>query len=304
MKMNQPIIPTFLKANDTIGIVSTARAIAENELKFAIETLHSWNLNVKLGSTIGKQHHQFAGTDAERIIDFNEMLIDENIQAIICARGGYGSVRIIDQLNFDALKTNPKWICGYSDITVLHAALNCLEICCIHSTMPINFETNTAESLNSLKDALFGQLNSYTIERYSSNKMGNAKGRLIGGNLSVLYSIMNSPTDYDYKEAILFIEDLDEYLYHIDRLLINFKRKGLFHKIDGLIVGGMTEMNDNTTPFGQSAVEIIEEHVREFDFPVCYNFPVGHINNNLSLYVGVPCDLDVQKHGTKLSFHL
>ncbi len=300
--MSLNIIPPFLKRGDAVGILSTARKITEKELEFAINEIMSWGLQVKLGDTIGLEYNQFAGSDEQRIQDFNSFIEDDSIKAILCARGGYGTVRIVDSLNLERLRSKPKWICGYSDVTVLHNALNNIGISSIHSTMPINFETNSTKARSTLKDCLFGKRSHIQIQGHEMNRPGFAKGELVGGNLSVLYSQLGSPTDLDLKGKILFLEDLDEYIYHIDRMIINLKRVGWFDQIVGLIIGGLTDMNDNDIPFGKSALEIVLEHTKEYSFPICTNFPAGHITDNQSIYLSMETELNVKEKKSTVQF--
>ncbi len=292
----------YLQKNDTVAIVSTARKISLEEIKPAIQLLESWGLNIAIGDTIGFEENQFAGNDKERIADFQRMLDNSKIKAIWCARGGYGTVRIIDQLNFTSFIKHPKWIIGYSDVTVLHNHIHHLGFESLHATMPINVEKNSKQSITTLKECLFGQNISYEIISSVENKIGNVTGELIGGNLSILYSLLGSKSNIITNNKILFIEDLDEYLYHIDRMLMNLKRNGYFTNLKGLIVGGMTDMRDNEIPFGKSAKEIILDIVSEYDFPVVFDFPAGHLNENNALILGREVRLEVGKGKTILSF--
>ena len=294
------IQPPFLKTGDKVAIVATARKISKKELDFAVTTLTSWGLNVIFGKHLFEEDNQFSGTDEMRIIDFQSALDDNSIKAIICARGGYGTVRIIDYLDFTRFEKSPKWVVGYSDVTVLHShiATN-FDVVTIHGTMPINFEANTEQALNSLRKTLFGDGLSYEVETHQLNRKGSCKGEIIGGNLSILYSLIGSPSDIDTTGKILFIEDLDEYLYHIDRIMQNLKRSGKLTNLAGLIVGAMSEMNDNKVPFGKTAEEIILEAVSEYDYPVCFGFPIGHIKDNRALYVNKKANLVV---GSSIGF--
>jgi len=224
-------------------------------------------------------------------------LDDTEIKAIFCARGGYGSVRIIDLLNFESFKKHPKWFVGYSDVTVFHSHINKnLDVQTLHASMPINFPENTALALNGLFEVLKGESPVYITEINPMNKKGITEGILTGGNLSVLYSLMGSGSFPDMENKILFIEDLDEYLYHIDRMMMGLKRAGMLDKLNGLIIGGMTDMNDNEVPFGKTAYETIKEAVAAYDYPVCFGFPAGHFNNNRPLIMGAKVKLDVNDH--------
>lgn len=289
--------PIFLKEGDTVGITCPARKISLEEIQFAIDTLKSWKLKVVLGDTIGKAAHQYAGTDAERSADLQRMLNDTSIKAIFAARGGYGTVRIMDGLNFRIFMDYPKWIIGFSDITYLHTQLNCnIGVETLHATMPISFPTNTADALHSLKNALFGKTLEYEFEAHPLNRQGIMQGEMVGGNLSILYSILGTKTILDSNKKILFLEDLDEYLYHIDRMMMAMKRAGKLKNLAGLVVGGMSDMKDNTIPFGKTAEEIIAEHIAEYDYPVCFNFPSGHIADNKAIFMGRHARIEVAKN--------
>jgi len=224
---------------------------------------------------------RFSGTDQQRLDDLNEAIRDQSVKAIFCARGGYGTARLVDGMDLDAFKKSPKWICGYSDITALLGHLyQKANAVSIHGTMPVNFESNTPEALSSLFALLSGEGISYSFDSIGYQVDGVAEGDLIGGNLSVIFSILNSPSIPDPKGKILFLEDLDEYLYHIDRMMLNLKRSGYLGELTGIVIGGMTDMNDNTIPFGKTAMEIIEEHTADLSIPVATGFPSGHIDNN------------------------
>ncbi|OFX25634.1 MAG: LD-carboxypeptidase [Bacteroidetes bacterium GWA2_31_9b] len=299
------ITPPYLKPGDKIGIVAPARKIELSEISFAIEVFESWGLKVELGKNIFKTDRQFAGTEKERADDFQYMIDNPEIKAILCARGGYGSIKMVKHIHFENLIKNPKWIVGYSDITVLHAIINeKLKMKTIHGIMPFNINTENKEddSVISLKKVLFGNKITYNINGDILNKPGITSGILIGGNLSVLYSLAGTKYEYDYSDKILLIEDLDEYLYHIDRMMMNLKYSGKLQNLKGLIVGGMTEMHDNQVPFGKSAYEIISESVREYNFPVCFNFPVGHQKENRALTFGSKINLTVSLKEAKVLF--
>ena len=294
------IFPEKLKIGDKIGIISPARKITLNELDPAIKTIESWKLKVELGSNLFEVDNQFSGTIEQRSTDLQTMIDDDSIKAILCARGGYGTVQIIDNIDFSKLKNNPKWIVGYSDVTVLHSHLNKLGIASLHATMPINFKTNAKESLASLKNGLFGNENNILCGPHPFNKFGKVEAEVVGGNLSILYSLLGSNSDVDTDGKILFIEDLDEYMYHVDRMMMNLKRNGKLKNLKALIIGGMSDMNDNTIPFGKTAEEIILEYIKEFDFPVCFNFPAGHLDDNRTLVFGKECTLEINENGVIL----
>ena len=296
--MNQP---KTLHKGATVGILSTARKISITEIEAAIELLHSWDLKVVLGTTIDLEKNQFAGDDMTRALNFQQFLDDDHIDAIWCARGGYGTIRMIDQLDFSRFIQNPKWIIGYSDVTVLHCKGQQLNFETLHATMPINVAKNSPESIKSLQNVLFGESLNYTIPSTAANRKGNAKGQLIGGNLSMLYSMTGSDLNLNTNGKILFLEDLDEYLYHIDRMLMNLKHNGCFDGLAGLIIGGMTDMHDNTIPFGKDIHEIILDITSEYDFPICFNFPAGHIDDNRAMIFGKEVMLEVDSE-VKLTF--
>ena len=226
-----------------------------------------------LASNIFDEHHQYAGTDEQRIQGFQELLDNDAVKAIICARGGYGCVRIIDKLNFAGFEARPKWITGYSDLTVFHSHIHTnFGVETLHATMAIYVPTNTDDALGKLQKGLVGEKISYKVTTHELNRKGKARGIITGGNLSIVYALSGSVSDIDTRGKILFIEDLEEYLYHIDRMMMQLKRSGKLSNLAGLIVGGMNNMNDNAVPFGKSAYEIISEAVSGYNYPVCFNF--------------------------------
>ncbi len=287
------ITPPPLQPGDTIAITCPARKITAAELEPAIAIIKSWGYNVLLGNTVGGEYNQFSGTDEERAADMQQLLDNPKIKAIISARGGYGNVRVVDKLDWTQFKQNPKWLVGYSDSTVMHAQLQALGFASLHASMPVNFAKNSIDALNSIKDALSGKGLAYSVAPHEYNHNGKAEGELIGGNLSVLISISGSQSDIDTRGKILFIEDLDEYLYHIDRMMNQLDRSGKLGHLAGLVIGGMSDMRDNTIPFGKDAYQIIQERVAKYNYPVCYNFPAGHIADNRSLVLGATHKLEV-----------
>ncbi len=290
------ILPPYLSKGDTVAIISTARKITAQEIHSAVLEMEAWGLVVVLGATIGLSEDQYAGTDAQRVADFQQMLDRPDVKAIWCARGGYGTVRIIDSIDFSKFRKRPKWIIGYSDITVLHAHIHQFHIATLHAAMPIDFHKGTTVAKVTLRKAIFGtHIDAYTVPTTPHCKKGVCTGKLIGGNLSILYSLCGSPSSIDTSGAILCIEDLDEYLYHLDRMLQNLKRNGYFDGLAGLIVGGMTKMHDNAVSYGKCAEEIILDAVKEYDFPVAFNFPMGHVEDNRALIFGAEVVLDVQQ---------
>ncbi|MBE0651528.1 MAG: LD-carboxypeptidase [Bacteroidales bacterium] len=295
------IKPLPLHKGDTIGLVAPARKISKRELKTAVEIIESRGYKIALGTHLFDSDGQFAGSDAMRIEDLREMILNSDIKAVMAVRGGYGSVRIVDSLPFVSLLTRPKWIIGYSDLTVFHNHINNMGVQTLHGSMPINFSTNTKEALDSLFDVLEGKLPHYTFESNILNRWGKVRGTLVGGNLSVLYSLLGSASFPQKQNPILFLEDLDEYLYHIDRMMVALKRSGFLKNLSGLIVGAMTDMHDNTVPFGKTAEQIIREAVEEYHFPVAFNFPAGHISDNRALIMGANVELECGTH-SKLTF--
>jgi len=281
------ITPDYLSKGDKIGIVATARKIELNELLLATQTFSDWGLEVVYGNNLFKEYNQFAGNDEERIVDFQTMLNDASIKAIIFARGGYGTVRILDQVDWSGFVKKPKWLIGFSDLTCVHSHVySNFKIETLHGIMPLNFETASEESKKTLHKGLFGESLNYEIKTHPFNRNGNTQGILIGGNLSLIHTLKGSKSDINTEGAILFLEDLDEYLYHIDRMMVSLKRSGHLSKLVGLIVGGMTVMNDNSIPFGETAYEIIRRNVADYDYPVCYGFPAGHFPDNRALILG------------------
>lgn len=292
-----------LKKGDKIGLVSTARKISTEELQFAEKQLSDWGLVPVFSSTLFEVDNQLAGTDAQRVEGLQEFINDDQIKAILCVRGGYGSVRIVDQIDYTSLVRAQKLIIGYSDVSVFHLHLWAHKMApTLHATMPINFSTNTPEALESLRMFLFGEKVDYEVPSHKFNIHGSAEGVLVGGNLSIIYSLLGSNSLGDFSNAILFIEDLDEYLYHMDRMMMNISRNGILSRIKGLVVGGLSDMNDNAIPFGETAEEIVYRHVKDLGIPVAFGFPAGHLDDNRALKMGVEVSLTVRDN-TKLSWH-
>ena len=291
--------PSSLKKGDKIAIVASARKVSREELQPAIELFKSWGLEVILSKNLFNQENQYAGSDNERAEDLQTMFDDISVKAVICARGGYGILRIIDKIDFTKFKQHPKWMIGFSDVTVLHSHIHTLGIETLHAKMLLNINKDV-ESTETLRKALFGETLNYEIASHPLNRKGNAEAQLTGGNLSLLYALAGSVSDIDTKGKILFIEDLDEYLYHIDRMMLNLKRSGKLNHLAGLIVGGMNDMKDNAIPFGKNAEEIILDAVKEYNYPVCFNFPAGHIDRNCALILGRKVKLTVNENGSSL----
>ena len=291
------IIPPYLQKGDTIGLVCPAGFMPLEKIQTAIDTLQQWGFTVKEGKTPGgRSKNYFSATDEDRLNDLQEMLDDKNIKAILCARGGYGTGRIIDKLNFKKFKKHPKWIIGFSDITVLHSHLySNYKIACLHAPMAAAFndEGYKDEYVQSLYMALVGTEANYKCEAHEFNKLGIVKGRLIGGNLSLLAHLVGTASDINTKNKILFIEDIGEYIYNVDRMMYQLKRSGKLDKLAGLIVGKFSDMKDTERPFGQTAEEVIRDIVKEYDYPICFNFPVSHEKENYALKIGVKYTLTV-----------
>ncbi|HEU4716866.1 MAG TPA: LD-carboxypeptidase [Bacteroidia bacterium] len=304
MKTKEITLPPFLRPGDTVGICAVARKVTKEEIEPAVRKLEEWGFYVELGQHLFGAENQYSGSDEERASDLQAFLDDPSVKAVISARGGYGTMRIIDRLDFTKFREQPKWITGYSDITVLHSHIHTnFSIATMHATMPLNFAKDPF-STETLREGWCGEPLSYkSIDTVNAeNRSGFAAGQLTGGNLSLLYALQASASDIDTDGKILFLEDLDEYLYHIDRMMLSLKRAGKFDGLAGLIVGGMNDMKDNTVPFGKSAEKIIAEHVREFSFPVCYGFPAGHDVKNYALALGRTIHLDVNGPETVLTF--
>lgn len=290
------IIPPYLKKGDTIGIVCPAGYMPQEKAETCIEVLQTWGYKVKVGKTLGLQSNYFAGSDEERLADLQQMMDDDNVQAILCGRGGYGVGRIIDKLNFKKFRKKPKWIIGYSDITVLHCHLyKRYNIASLHSPMAAAFNDGeyNNEYIQALRKTLVGKKLKYDCEPHQYNKPGKASGELVGGNLSLLTHLTGTPSDVNTKGKILFMEDVGEYIYNIDRMLYQLKRSGKFQDLGGLIIGGFTDMKDTTTPFGKDVYDTVNDIVKEYNFPVCYKFPVSHERENYPLKVGVEYTLTV-----------
>lgn len=295
-------VPQFLKKGDKIGIVAPASCIP-NSLEDAVNLLESWGLEVVLGETVSSSFHQFSGEDQLRANDFQRMLDDDSIKAIVAARGGYGSVRIIDQLDFSEFKKDPKWIVGFSDITVLHCHIQALfGIATIHAQMPLTIPDATKQSLETLRKALFGEMLFYSYKTELGNINGEAEGILVGGNLAILASVTGSVSEVDYAGKILFIEDVGEHYYAVDRMLRMLKRAGKLKDLKGLIIGGFTSMKDNQPGFGFSIEEIVFDLVREYGYPVATDFPAGHIDNNMALFFGKEVSLKVEDKQVQLDY--
>ncbi|PKP08147.1 MAG: LD-carboxypeptidase [Bacteroidetes bacterium HGW-Bacteroidetes-3] len=302
------ISPTYLQPGDTVAIVSPAGNLNNKvaEIEQATKLLQSWNLNVVVGENVFNQNNEFAGTDEERAADFQKALDNPNIKAIWCARGGYGTVRILDKLDYTKFKEHPKWVIGYSDITAIHSQLHNLGYESIHGIMGISLDIYCEfpkENADPLKDALFGKQLAYTIEGSSDNRPGSATGQLVGGNLTLLHTMLGSKTSIDTSEKILFIEEVGEHAYHIDRMLQSLKRAGYFENCNGMVVGAISKIKGNILEdWGKPIEQLILDVVKEYNFPVLFNFPAGHEEDNRTLILGRTVELTVGNKESSLVF--
>lgn len=296
-------IPPYLKKGDTIGITCPAGYMDAEKAQACINTLQSWGLEVMVGKTLGsKSKNYFSGTDEERTNEMQAMLDDKDIHAILCARGGYGISRIIDKLDFSKLKKYPKWIIGYSDVTVLHAHLfSKIKVASLHAPMASAFNDGENEFIQSLHNVIIGKQSKYSCDAHALNKSGKATGKLVGGNLSLLAHLTGTSSDINTKNKILFIEDIGEQVYNVDRMLYQLKRSGKLKNLAGLVVGGFTDMQDTEKPFGKKVYEVIKEIIAEYDYPVAFDFPVSHTAANYALKVGINYTLQVTKTKTRLT---
>ncbi len=296
------IRPQDLQPGSRVGIIAPANKVCRQDLEMAIHILESWGLEVVLGDYLFHSYNQFAGTDAERTTDLQNMLDRTDIQAIICARGGYGTVRVVDKLDFAGFMRSPKWIVGFSDITVLHCHLYNLGVESIHGVMPLLFPKQTEQTIESLHQVLFGNPAILEVRPHPLNQLGMASGEMIGGNLSLFASTIGTVSEVDTRGKILFLEDVNEYMYHLDRMLIHLDRAGKLANLAGLVIGQFSEIKENEIAFGLTVNEIIVELVKKYSYPVCYDFPIGHEIHNLSMVCGRNGRLEVTQNKVVLSF--
>ena len=306
-KMDRHIKPENLKIGDTISIIAPSGILKDYEeyMEKSISLMESWGLNVVLGSTIYEGYGHFSSTDINREKDFQNAIDDNKIKAIWCARGGYGAMRIIDNINYDNLLKNPKWVIGYSDITAIHNDIHNLGVESLHGVMCKSLEdiSEDDDSIKKLKDIIFGEGQlKYLIEGNQYNITGEASGKLVGGNLTLLQSLLQSKSSIETTKKIIFIEEVGEYLYHIDRMLHSLKRADYFSKCSGLIIGDFTDIKKNETEFGKNLYEIINEIAKEYNFPVMYGFPAGHGQKNLPLILGRNVNITVSKNKSEIRF--
>ncbi len=298
------IIPGYLQKGDTVGVICPAGSMDYDKMKTCLEVLEQWGFKVKNGNTLGTRFNYFSGTDEERLADLQQMMDDKTVKAILCARGGYGLSRIIDQIDFTQFLQQPKWIIGYSDITILHAHLfSNYHIASLHSPMAAAFNEGGSETVyvQSLLKAVTGQSAHYGCNSYKLNRTGTANGKLVGGNLCLLAHLVGSKSSIDTTGKLLFIEDIGEYLYNLDRIMLQLQRAGKLDKLAGLIVGQFTDMKDTVVPFGASVYDIIYEKIKDYSYPVCFEFPVGHTPENYALKHGATHTLEVNESGAILT---
>ena len=293
----------YLKAGDRVALAAPARAVSPEEMAPAIATLEEWGLKVVVPDGLYERDGQLAGCDGHRAALMQRLLDDPNIAAIVCARGGYGTVRIVDRLDLTRFAEHPKWIVGYSDVTVLHSHLQAtLGLPTLHATMPVNFPTDGSPcpATESLRHALFGTPQDIAWGAHPLDRKGTVQGMAVGGNLSILYSLLGSRSQVDTRGKIMLIEDLDEYLYHIDRMMQALRRAGMLDGLAGLVVGALSDMHDNTIAWGHTAEEIVAEAVADHNYPVAFNAPVGHIGTaNQAITLGIPLTLTIETNGEK-----
>jgi muramoyltetrapeptide carboxypeptidase len=301
----QILLPPFLRSGDTVGVLAPASKVSYNDCMPGLDILRQrWQLQVVECPTLHGNHHQYSGTDQQRRQEFQALLDNPDVKAIIAARGGYGCSRIVDDLDFTAFRQSPKWIVGFSDLTAILSHLNSIGYAGIHAPMVKLFAIEQGEiALESLRKVLFGEELHYAVAGHAFNQPGQATGPVVGGNLCLLAHLIGSASQVDTEGAILFIEDINEYLYNIDRMMIQMKRAGQLQSLAGLIVGQFTDVRDNPEPtFGKTAYEIILEHTESYGYPICFDFPVGHVADNRALPVGLNARLTVTKDKAELIY--
>jgi muramoyltetrapeptide carboxypeptidase len=302
INLNSQIAPPSLQKGDKVAIIALASKLDLNDIQPAINLMQEqWGLEVIIGDSVDAAYFNFAGTDEIRLGDFQQQLDNQEIKAIFSARGGYGSSRIIDAIDFTEFKKNPKWIIGFSDITAVHCQLQAMGFQSLHAPMPKTFMRNYY-SVQTLEAFLFGKSRDYKIPSKSTNKPGKGEGQIVGGNLCLLAHLIGSVSDLNTDGKILFIEDVSEYLYNIDRMMIQLKRAGKLKNLAGLIVGDFSDVKENDEPFGKTFYEIIAEHTAEYNYPICYDFPVGHESVNWAIPCGRMATLSIDRQEVRLEF--
>lgn len=295
------IIPPYLKPGDKVAIVAASRKVDHEELAPAIAILQEWGLVPVPGRHLYSSHHQWAGTHAERAADLQGALNDDQIKAVFFARGGNGIIHLVDRVDFSPLKAQAKWLIGYSDVTILHAHLHAMGMASLHAAMLTVYSKN-AETVESIRKQLFGEAIRYDFKAHALNRPGEATAVITGGNLSLLHTLTGTKEDLYAKGKILFIEDLDENLHHLDRMMMHLKRTGKLAQLAGLVVGGLNDMKDDPIPFGLSPEEIVWQTVKEYQYPVCFGFPAGHLERNLALKLGASVNLKIGPEECSLAF--
>lgn len=298
------LIPPSLIPGDKVAIIATAKNFEKESIASAFSVIQGWGFVPVAGPNLYKKHFEFAGTDSERLSDLQWAIDHPEIRAILFARGGYGTGRIIDKADLKPLLSKPKWLIGFSDLTVLHFSLQKLNLASLHGPMAITFRNSAPECLHSLKNVLTGEYSEITINGSSFNKTGSAKGKIIGGNLSIINNLIATASDFDYTGKILFLEEISEYLYHLDRMMVHLKRSGKLEGLAGIISGQFSAIKDNQNPFGNSWQEIILDAVKDYSFPVCFNFEGGHENLNIPIILGMEAHLEVGKNQSVLNYSL
>jgi muramoyltetrapeptide carboxypeptidase len=298
------ISPSILQPGDKVYLCAPGRKLDEDKINHAVAIIQSWGLQVITGKNLlSSKHSYLAGSDTERLKDLQYALDNPSIKAIFCVRGGYGTTRILDSIDFTTFLKNPKWICGFSDITALHLKLQKIRVQSIHGTMPVMFSKNdSASSAESLKSILFGNREPIVVSHHSSDKEGNGRGELIGGNLSLIVDSLGTSSEIQTEGKILILEEVDEPLYKIDRMLVQLKRAGKLKNLAGLIIGHMTDIKDTELPFGETIEQIILNNTKDFNYPVAFSFPTGHEDPNLSWISGATAKLTVTSESTTLHF--
>lgn len=298
--MNQ--VPSPLQKGDLIAIVAPAKAIEGEHVYFAKSFFEKKGFRVKISENCLGEYHYFSGNIASRLFDFQTELDDPEVKAIVCARGGYGCVQLIDRVQWAGQIQDPKWIVGFSDVTYFHQRMQRHGIASIHGTMPLNFAQNSEEALSSLINSMTGNPVDISWPRNRYNRGGSVTGRLVGGNLSILYALLGTDDQLDFSESILYIEDVGETIYHIDRMFYAFSKAGVLDKIQGLVVGGMTNLSDTAVPYGKNYEEVIMSHFDYRRIPIAFGLPAGHIDDNRALTFGVDVTLEVEKNGSQLKY--
>ena len=291
-----------LKPGDLVEILAPAKFIEKIHVDTAVDVLKGMGFRVRVSKHCLGRFNYFSGTVSERLLDFQNAINDIEVKAIFCARGGYGCIQLVDKLQWANMLRHPKWIVGFSDVTVFHQKLGSMGLNSIHGTMPLNFSKNSSDAFSTLNDALTGKAYKIKTKHTKHNRFGSANATLRGGNLSILYSLLGTDDCLDYTDSILFVEDLSEQIYHLDRMFYTLAKAGILNRIKGLIVGGMTDMKDTATPFGMNYEEVILSHFEYRKIPICFNFTAGHINDNRALVLGAEVELNVNPTGSELLF--